>query len=516
MGGPRVLDGIDVQIGAGRSGLVGRNGVGKSTLVRLLCGEIQPTEGRVVRQGSVAQLSQNSKPDGPATVAAVLGIAEVLDSIVAVEGGEFSDSLYATIGDQWDIEQRSLALLDSLGLSGLALDRPVGTLSGGQATRVALAGLMLAQPDLLVLDEPTNHLDVQARAALYRTVETYPGALLVISHDRRLLSRMDRILELTGGGVAVYGGDFDAYLERKELERTAAARRLADAEQDLDRARSAAQLTREKQARGAGRGRRARQTGSQPRATLNKWKEQSEATSARQAARHAEKVDAASDWVKEALDQVERDTSIRLELAGTTVPSGRLVLELEGVAHQFGADGFRLGPLDLLVSGPERLALSGPNGSGKSTLARILSGQMEPAQGRVRRGAVRAAFLDQRTAVLADDQSLVENMRRLNPDLDESMRRWVLHRFLFTRDTVDRLAGVLSGGERMRAALACLLASAEPPQLLILDEPTNNLDLDAVSRITDALNAYRGALIVISHDLDFLADLGVMREIALH
>ncbi len=509
-GGPRVLDGIDLTVGEGRTGLVGRNGVGKSTLIALLCGRA-PTGGQVVRPETVAVLPQDPKLDPDASVAAVLGIEAVLAALAAVEAGEYSDALYEVIGNDWDLEERTTAMLAALGLSGLSLDRRMGTLSGGEATRVVLAGLMLSRPDLLILDEPTNHLDGPSREALYDTIRTWTRPLLVVSHDRRLLGLMDRIVELLPGEARVYGGDFDAYRAQKETERAATARRLADAEQELDRARAAAQATKEKQARRAGRGTRARRTGSQPKAALNKWKEQSEATSAKLAARHQEKVEAATARVKEALADVERESSIRLDLSGTTVSTGKLVVELSAVTHPHGA----LGPLDRLISGPRRLALVGPNGSGKSTLARILAGTLAPASGDVRRGAIRAAYLDQHTGVLAGDESVLENMRRLNPDLDEATRRWVLHRFLFGRHTVDKPARVLSGGERIRAALACLLASATPPQLLILDEPTNNLDLDSVARVTEALQAYRGALVVISHDPVFLADVGIEETITL-
>ncbi len=204
--GRAVIEGVTFAVPQGRSGLVGKNGSGKSTLFRLLAGELAPTRGRVIRQGRLAYLPQDPRLDPHQSVAAALGIEVQLLALRAVAEGKFSDSLYETIGDNWDVEAHAVAHLDELGLGGLGLDRRMGSLSGGEAARVMLAGRLLLRPDLLLLDEPTNHIDLPARKSLYAALEGWAGTLLVVSHDRTLLGLMDQIVDLSSLGLKTYGG----------------------------------------------------------------------------------------------------------------------------------------------------------------------------------------------------------------------------------------------------------------------------------------------------------------------
>jgi ATPase subunit of ABC transporter with duplicated ATPase domains len=513
--GRPILDQVDLEVPAGRLGLVGRNGAGKSTLLRLLTGALRPTRGTIIREGRIAVLRQSTARSEDRTVAHLLGIAPTLAALRKLEKGEYSDALLATIGEGWDVEARAAALLDRLGLAHLDLDRPVAALSGGEARRLEVGRCMLEEPDVLLLDEPTNHLDIAARERLTAVLAGWDRGLVVVSHDRQLLEAMDHIAELRDGRAHLYGGSYSHYRECRDAEEAAAQRALARAETELDQARRRSRELAERQARRSARGARSRDTGSQPKMVLNKWKASSERTSARAAQQGAAAVAAREGALRAAQDRVSDGGSVRLDLSGTTVPSNKTVIEAHDLSWESPDGSFALGPLELVVQGPERIGIVGANGSGKSTLLQLLLGTREPTTGTVHRASLRWALLDQHARMLDPENSLLENLQGLCPQLPVSEARWWLDRFLFSRFEVDKPAGVLSGGERVRAALACLLAGPTPPQVLVLDEPTNDLDLDTLATVAEALEGYAGALLVVTHDPAFLDDIGADRRLRL-
>jgi len=514
----RVLfENLTLAFGRERTGLVGRNGVGKTTLVALILGEAQPAAGVVSVSGRVAALRQALAPPPGATLADLLGVAGEVARLARLEAGEGrSGDLEAA---DWDLPQRTFAALDEMGLAEMTLDRDAASLSGGEATRAALAALLIAQPDFIVMDEPTNNLDADGRAAVAVMLERWRGGALVVSHDRALLRRMDRIVELTSLGAAVYGGGYDLYATRKAEAEAAAERDLAAAEQTLARTDRGIQRTRERQARRDAAGQRARAKGDAPKILLNAQRQRAEETGARQS-RLAERlrIEAEQD-LAEAQARIERVRRLAFELPPSGLPEGRQVLSFEGVGfawpNEGGPDGMPvLDGVTFRLVGPERVAVTGPNGAGKTTLIRLATGALAPTAGVVRR-PVPAVLLDQRAALLEDDETLLENFRRLNPAADDNAAHAALARFVFRNVTALKPASALSGGERLRAALACALMAAQPPQLIILDEPTNHLDLDSIAAIEAALSAYDGALLVVSHDSDFLAAIRTERELSL-
>ena len=513
--GRSILEGLDLEVPTGRLGLVGRNGSGKSTLLDLLSGSRSPTGGRVVRTGRIAVLSQAPPRQDAGSVAHLLGVAERLEAVRRLEGGDYDDDLVDVICDDWEVESRARLLLSRLGLGHLSLDRPLHSLSGGEARRVALAGAMLAEPDYLLLDEPTNHLDIDARARLTEVLGAWQRGLVVVSHDRRLLDHMGHIAHLRDGRVHLYGGNYSHFEACRAAEVAAARRAMERAELELKRARRQAREEADKHARKAARGVRSRSTGSQPKMVLNVKKAASERSGARLKHRTDAELAQREARLQHARAGLADDGSVRVDLGGTRVPAGKVVLEATDLTWTAPDGSFTLGPLDLLVQGPGRIGIVGANGSGKSTLLRLLLGTLAPTAGRVRRAPLRWALLDQHTEMLRADVSLLANLQHACPDLGISEARWWLDRFLFSRFEVDKPAGVLSGGERMRAALACILAGAVPPQVLVLDEPTNDLDLDTVGVVARALRDFEGALLLVTHDLHFLDDLGVARRLRL-
>jgi ATPase subunit of ABC transporter with duplicated ATPase domains len=516
--GETLFAGISLGLGRERVGLVGANGSGKTTLARILAGALRPTAGHVVRSGTVALLPQaRATPRPGSTVAHALGVAERIDALGRIEAGSTDPADFESVGAAWDLRERAGVELARLGLGGLGVDRTLVSLSGGEITRVTLAGLVLREPDVAILDEPTNDLDLESREALYRWVEAWKSGLLVISHDRTLLGLVDRILELAAAGLRAYGGNFEVFDEQRRTEEEASARALAHARRALRRTERDVQSTRERQERRSGRGRRARLDGGVPKVLLGLRKETAEGTTGRLADVGDKRIADAREAVDAARERMEDRPTIGVKLASAGLRASQKVLDVRDVAYAHPGGGTVLRDVTFTIRGPERLAITGRNGAGKTTLLRLVMGELRPQTGHLTLGVPPGdvAYLDQRAELLRPGRSVLDCFREANPELDLTASRYALARYLFAADAALSPVDVLSGGERIRAALACTIGASRPPKLLLLDEPTNHLDLDGIRAVEDVLRDYDGALVVASHDRTFLDAIGVQREIAL-
>ncbi|NEB93041.1 ABC-F family ATP-binding cassette domain-containing protein [Streptomyces bauhiniae] len=504
--GTPVLDGLDISFGPGRTGLVGANGSGKSTLLKLLSGALVPADGTVRVSGEVGLLPQNVTLDTALRVDEALGIAAKRAALHAIEAGDAAEEHFETLDEDWDVEERALVTLGELGLGHIGLDRTVGEVSGGESVLLRLAALLLRGPDVLLLDEPTNNLDLYARRRLYAAVASWPGVLVVVSHDRELLDLVDHIADLRAGEVAWYGGNYSAYEEALAVEQEAAERMVRAAEADVRKQRRELTDAHMKLARRKRYGQKMYDSKREPKIVMGARKRAAQESAGKHRIMHEERLAEARERLDEAVEAVRDDDEIRVELPYTAVPPGRQVLTLEKLqtVHGPGVPGL----LDL--RGPERIALVGRNGAGKTTLLRTIAGELPPLAG-LAEAHVPLRFLPQRLDVLDDGATVVENVARFAPGATPNRVRARLARFLFRGKRADQLAGTLSGGERFRAALAALLLAEPAPQLLLLDEPTNNLDMASVRQLTSALESYEGALIVAGHDLPFLDSLGITR-----
>ncbi|WP_369813670.1 ATP-binding cassette domain-containing protein [Frigoribacterium sp. RIT-PI-h] len=495
--------------GRGRTGLVGANGAGKSTLVRLVTGDLVPTGGRLTTTGEVDLLPQRLRSRADDTVADLLGVGPRLLALRAILAGDATERQFELLADDWDVESRAAAALAGVGLSGLdggtgstgtVLDRPVSTLSGGQAGRVAIAGVRLRGRPLAVLDEPSNDRDRRSRGLLLDVVDRWRGTLVVVSHDRELLEHVDEIAELRDGSMTVFGGTWSAYEQQLAVLQAAAERDVRAAEQVFKaerRQRIEAETTIARRAKAG-----AKAGESMPKIMANQLRGQAEASAGSLRRAHASSEQEARVAVDTAERRLRRDDTIVVDLPDPAVPASRRLAELTVRGRT------------VVVQGAERVAVVGDNGSGKTTLLEQLVGAPDarphplPDTHAVALTG-RVAHLGQEKDSLDDALTVLENVRRAASDVPPREVRNRLARFLIRGDVVDRLAGTLSGGERFRVALAGLLLADPPPELLVLDEPTNDLDMASTDHLLQALRGYRGALVIVSHDEAFLERLGL-------
>lgn len=497
--GAPVLADTTASFGPGRTGLIGDNGAGKTTVLRLIAGELRPTAGAVTVTGDVGYLPQHLTLLTDARVADLLGVGTSVDALRAIEAGDTSPRLYDLVGDDWDVHARAEGALVSLGLDAVDVDRPVGTLSGGEAMLVALAGLRMAATPVVLLDEPTNNLDRRSRERFHAAIEGWQGALVVVSHEVALLDLMDETVELRRGKLELFGGGFTAWAGSVAQVQAAATQALRTAEQDLRKQRRQRQEAETKLARRASYANTDYANKRKPKIIMNTRRFEAQVSAGKLRDNLDDRVESARQSVTEQQARLRDDERVRIDLPDPRLPAGRRLAEFH---HAGGIH---------VLAGQERMAITGRNGIGKTLLLETLFDEALRA-GRATRAVPMTGsigYLPQRLDGLDEATSALDNVRAAAPTIPPGKIRAQLARFMIRGQDVDRPVATLSGGERFRVALARLLLADPPHQLLVLDEPTNNLDLKTTQALIDSLSSFRGALVVVSHDQHLLDVLGL-------
>jgi ATPase subunit of ABC transporter with duplicated ATPase domains len=503
-------------------GIVGANGVGKTTLLKLMLGELVPDEGSVACCGRVSFLPQISDDlDKSLSVGDVLGVTDIVRAMKKIQAGDAREILFETVNERWDIENQIKTALTDAQLWPLALETRFSTLSGGEKTKVLLAKMQLENADFLLLDEPTNNLDHDARQALYDSIEHAHQGMIIVSHDRAVLNRMDRIVEITSLGVKIYGGNYDFYQMEKAKALKAISDDIINKTQACQKAKKLIQSRLERHNQAKSKGVKAKKaqikgTGSYDKISFNSKKGQSENTNKRIRLQAERKEHDVNKQLEIAKSKYCAEEKVDVSLCTNTLPQHKMIVSVESLSFRYHQnEAWLFQNLNFKLNGCERVAITGKNGSGKSTLIKLIRHMLTPCQGHIELGVKQIAYLDQTVSMLKPDLSLVDNFRHLNPKAKPFDAYRALSAFKFRNVDAEKKASTLSGGERMRAGLAVSLMSLNPPELIILDEPTNHLDLQAIEAIETALNGYTGALLAVSHDTHFLKQINITSSIAL-
>lgn len=496
--------------------LIGNNGVGKSTLLRIIAQELQPSSGQVSVNAGLYYVPQIYGQFNHLTIGQALQIEEKLNALKEILDGNASEENFNLLQDDWTIENRCFEALNYWNLNDLDLSQKMEVLSGGQKTKVFLAGISIHQPELILLDEPSNHLDITSRQILYDFIQNTKSTLIVISHDRKLLNSMNRVCELSKNEIKTYGGNYDFYREQKEIETNALSQDLLSKEKDLRKAKEKERETLERQNKLDSRGKSKQEKAGVSRIMMNTLRNKAENSTSKLKSLHAEKIGGLSQELHELRSSLPDIDKIKFGFDNSTLHKGKIILKVSEINFGYDDNFLWKHNLDFELRSNDRVAIKGDNGSGKTTLINLILGKLQPSTGSIYRTYNNTIYIDQDYSLLDDQLKVYEQAQQFNTSgLQEFEVKIRLNRFLFTKNDWDKPCMNLSGGERMRLLLCCLNLNGKSPDIILLDEPTNNLDIQNVEILTTAINQYQGALIVISHDEMFLEQIHIERTIQL-
>ncbi|AZB35648.1 ABC-F family ATP-binding cassette domain-containing protein [Chryseobacterium bernardetii] len=499
-----------------KSALAGSNGMGKSTLLKIIANKLQPLEGTVNIQGEIFYVPQIFGNFNHLTIAECLNIDQKLLALERITSGKVDEHYFETLNDDWDIEERCQNTLQYWNLQDFDLNQKLEGLSGGQKTKVFLAGIQINQPNIILLDEPTNHLDLEGRKLLYDLIEKISATVVIVSHDRALLNLVDTIFELSNQGIAAYGGNYDFYAEQKEIEDEALQNDIHAKERALKKAKEKERETIERKQKLDARGKQKQEKSGVARIMMNTLRNNAEKNTSRLKSVHAEKISGISGDLRDLRSSVRNSDQMKVNFNDSGLHSGKVLITAKDINFSYGEDKIWKENLDIEIRSGDRISIKGSNGSGKTTLIKLLLGKIQPSVGNINIAEFNSIYIDQEYSLIDNEQTLYDFVQTFNDSaLQESEVKTLLSRFLFSKHTWDKKCAALSGGERLRLLLCGLSVSNKAPDIIILDEPTNNLDLQNVEILTSSIKDYHGTLLVISHDVVFLEEIGVSSEVSL-
>jgi len=511
-------------------GLVGNNGCGKSTLLQIIAGQLSPSSGVIVRPDDLYYIPQHFGQYDSLTIAQALRIERKQQALHAILSGDASNENFVVLDDDWNIEERSIAALDLWGLGQFTLSYPMNLLSGGEKTRVFLAGMDIHHPSVVLMDEPTNHLDSSGRQRLYNWVEKCRSTLLVVSHDRTLLNLLPEICELEKHQINYYGGNYEFYKEQKTLMQEALQQRIEEKEKALRIARKVARETVERRDKQNVRGEKNNIKKGVPRIVLNALQGKSEKSTSKLNSTHQEKAEKLTGERNQLRSSLSPTATLKTDFNSSSLHTGKILVTAKEINFGYHPNSdsndiqdnndFKQKlwqtPISFQLKSGDRLRIEGANGSGKTTLLKLITGQLQPQEGNLTRMEFTYVYLNQEYSIIDDRNSILEQAYAFNNrNLPEHEIKIILNRYLFPASEWDKSCRKLSGGEKMRLAFCCLMISNNTPDMFILDEPTNNLDIQSIEIITATIKNYTGTVIAISHDDYFIQEIGIEQRILL-
>lgn len=533
-------------------GLVGNNGCGKSTLLQIIAGQLSPSSGVIVRPDDLYYIPQHFGQYDSLTIAQALRIERKQQALHAILSGDASNENFVVLDDDWNIEERSIAALDLWGLGQFTLSYPMNLLSGGEKTRVFLAGMDIHRPPVILMDEPTNHLDSSGRQRLYDWVEKCRSTLLIVSHDRTLLNLLPEICELEKHQINYYGGNYEFYKEQKTLMQEALQQRIEEKEKALRIAHKVARETAERRDKQNVRGEKNHIKKGVPRIVLNALQGKSEKSTSKLNSTHQEKAEKLTDERNQLRSSLSPTATLKTDFNSSSLHTGKILVTAKEINFGYHPNSINSHiqmnneanladtgnhpspdsndiqdnsdfkqqlwqtPISFQLKSGDRLRIEGANGSGKTTLLKLITGQFQPQEGNLTRTEFTYVYLNQEYSIIDNRNSILEQAYAFNNrNLPEHEIKTILNRYLFPASEWDKSCRKLSGGEKMRLAFCCLMISNNTPDMFILDEPTNNLDIQSIEIITATIKNYTGTVIVISHDDYFIQEIGIEQRILL-
>lgn len=496
--------------------LIGNNGAGKSTLLKIIAGVLAPANGLVKTSSKPYYVPQIFGQFNHLTIADALQVGQKLTALKDILNGQATEANLTLLDDDWTIEERCNEALNYWQLDALDIHQPLKNLSGGQKTKVFLAGILIHQPNIILLDEPSNHLDAAARQLLYQFIHTTSSTLVIVSHDRKLLQLLNIVYEIGKRGITIYGGNYDFYLAQKNIENAALDEDVRSKEKALRKAKETERETAERQQKLDARGKKKQEKAGLPTISMNTFRNNAEKSTSRIKGVHTEKVGGISQELEDLRKELPVVDTMKFGFDNSTLHNGKILCTASNINYSYNKLLLWKNPLNFELASGDRIAIKGLNGSGKTTLIKIIIGELEPQTGSIYRAAFTTVYIDQDYSLINNQLAVYGQAQQFNfTALQEHEIKIRLNRFLFTKEDWDKPCSALSGGEKMRLMLCCLTIGNRAPDIIILDEPTNNLDIQNIEILTSAINDYQGTLLVISHDEYFLEQANIEQSIHL-
>jgi ATPase subunit of ABC transporter with duplicated ATPase domains len=511
-----LFDNINFAIARGdRAALVGNNGTGKSTLLQVIAGKLQPSSGDVMLSEKPWYVPQHLGQYNSLTVAEVLQVDHKIKALHAILEGDAAPSHFTDLDDDWGVEEKVWEALTAWQLGHLELLQPLNTLSGGEKTKLFLCGTAIHAPGIILLDEPSNHLDARGRDQLYGLISQSKSTILMVSHDRELLNMADHTLELSKSGIRHYGGNYELYKEQKAVELNSLQLLLDEKEKSLKQTQQKARDVAEQRQKAASRGKAQGRDGSLPRILVGGRKAQAEQSTAKLQETQQQKANAITADLKQIRADLQPYQPLKIDFKNPMLHKGKVLVDAKTLNFGYG-EKMLWEPLSFQIRSGDRILISGDNGSGKTTLLKLIMGELLPATGEIYRTDVKYIYLDQEYSMIKEQLTVLEQVQQANGrNLEEHELRSLLHYAQFAQSMLDKKSSGLSGGEKMKLALCCLAVSDHTPDIMILDEPTNNLDIQSLEVLTAAVKDFGGTILIISHDRNFANEIMADKRITL-